>query len=215
MSRPQLGVKVLGMVADILCGDGNTTALKKFARTVTNKWVLYLLAEDDPQVVTLGLQIMARLIVVHGESYVRKFGNKSGGFVIMKLHLQGWWHLPKIWPLLLAILFGVDVATIDSSRPLRVPDLLEMMSASGEPKLTHPDVLPVIMALLARGLKVINEEQDTVQTPFNDGIGKESNERGSNMAKTAANGQTQHALRLHTTLPGRSSCFTLTLGSIC
>lgn len=37
LTKKQLGVKVLSMYSRILCEKGNTTHIKKFARTVTNK----------------------------------------------------------------------------------------------------------------------------------------------------------------------------------
>lgn len=37
LTKKQLGVKVLSMYSRVLCDKGNTTHIKKFARTVTNK----------------------------------------------------------------------------------------------------------------------------------------------------------------------------------
>jgi hypothetical protein len=37
LTKRQLGNKVLAMYSDLLCEKGNTTNIKKFARTVTNK----------------------------------------------------------------------------------------------------------------------------------------------------------------------------------
>lgn len=37
LSKRQLGNKVLGMYSDFLCEKGNTSNIRKFARTVTNK----------------------------------------------------------------------------------------------------------------------------------------------------------------------------------
>ena len=37
LTRSQVGVKLMELYADILCQQGSTTNIKKFARTVTNK----------------------------------------------------------------------------------------------------------------------------------------------------------------------------------
>lgn len=37
LSKRQLGNRVLGMYSDLLCEKGNTSNIRKFARTVTNK----------------------------------------------------------------------------------------------------------------------------------------------------------------------------------
>src|SRR5438045_5965475 len=46
LTRTQLAISVLEMYCDLLCEDGRTSNIKKFARTVTNKvsWILVLWA---------------------------------------------------------------------------------------------------------------------------------------------------------------------------
>ncbi|KAI5791858.1 hypothetical protein EDC01DRAFT_616117 [Geopyxis carbonaria] len=159
-SRQQLGVLVLEMYHDLLCEDGNGTGnLKKFAKTVTNKWLLYLLAENDPKVVVLGTKIIARLLVVHGGSYVSKFGSKTGGFVIMKNRLRRWWNAAPLWPICFCILFGQDVTNIDTERPLELFALLEAFSEGGKAKVVYPEILPVISAMMKAGLAVVVADQ--------------------------------------------------------
>ncbi|KAH6960387.1 hypothetical protein DER45DRAFT_157811 [Fusarium avenaceum] len=162
LTKKQLGVKVLSMYSRILCEKGNTTHIKKFARTVTNKWLLYLLAEDDPEVVVHGCKILARLLVTHGPSYTSKFAGKSGGFVIMSNRLKRFWDMPTLWPICFSILFGYDVAEINFDRNF---DFFSLLETFGKRKVLYPDSLSVITAMLKHGLKDVTRHQDDPDSP--------------------------------------------------
>ncbi len=122
LTRKQLGTKILEMYTRLLCEKGDLSDIRRFARTVTNKvtnsepmsqrylltpgqWLLYLLTEDDPEVVVYGCKILARLLVTHGSSYTAKFGSKTGGFWIMAQRLKHGWDIPTLWPIVFCILF--------------------------------------------------------------------------------------------------------------
>lgn len=162
------------MFCGLLCASGDTSIIKKFAKTVTNKvcfpyfhttitfhnlpilqWLLYLMSEDEPQVVVLASKILARLLVIHGSSYTKKFSEKSGGFTIMRHRLKRWWHLPALWPICFSILFGVDVGRLNLDRPFDHFGLLDLFTSKGEAKVVIPDVLPVITGMLQSGLKSV------------------------------------------------------------
>ncbi|KAM0187699.1 hypothetical protein ACHAPI_011019 [Fusarium lateritium] len=162
LTKKQLGVKVLSMYSRILCEKGNTTHIKKFARTVTNKWLLYLLAEDDPEVVVHGCKILARLLVTHGTSYTSKFAGKSGGFIIMSNRLKRFWDMPTLWPICFSILFGYDVAEINFDRNF---DFFSLLETFGKRKVLYPDSLSVITAMLKHGLKDVTRHQDDPDSP--------------------------------------------------
>ncbi|KAM0342086.1 hypothetical protein ACHAPU_009699 [Fusarium lateritium] len=162
LTKKQLGVKVLSMYSRILCEKGNTTHIKKFARTVTNKWLLYLLAEDDPEVVVHGCKILARLLVTHGTNYTAKFAGKSGGFVIMSNRLKRFWDMPTLWPICFSILFGYDVAEINFDRNF---DFFSLLETFGKRKVLYPDSLSVITAMLKHGLKDVTRHQDDPDSP--------------------------------------------------
>lgn len=167
-TRQQLGVKVLEMYHDILCEDANSTAnLKRFAKTVTNRWLLYLLAEQDATVVTIGAKLLARLLVVHGPSYVTKFATKSGGFIIMRNRLKRWWSVPQLWPVCFSILFGKDVAALDVDMPLDLFTLLEAFSDGGKAKVMYPEILPVISSMLKAAVSAL--VSDTADCEPSDG----------------------------------------------
>ncbi|KAF5678112.1 Beige like 1 [Fusarium circinatum] len=162
LTKKQLGVKVLSMYSRILCEKGNTTHIKKFARTVTNKWLLYLLAEDDPEVVVHGCKILARLLVTHGSNYTSKFAGKSGGFIIMSNRLKRFWDMPTLWPICFSIFFGYDVAEINFDRNF---DFFSLLETFGKRKVVYPDSLSVITAMLQHGLKDVMRHQDDPDSP--------------------------------------------------
>ncbi|KAJ9645838.1 beige protein-like 1 [Coniosporium tulheliwenetii] len=156
-SREELGIKVLGMYTDLLCESSSTNNLRKFAKAVTNKWLLYLLAENEPRVVVLGTKILARLLVVLGGSYVKKFAEKTGGFIVMKQRLKTWWSIPAIWTLCFAVLTGVDVATIDVERDFDLPNLMASLFGEGRISVANPEIVSTIMAMLETGLRVVEQ----------------------------------------------------------
>ncbi|KAF2183457.1 beach-domain-containing protein [Zopfia rhizophila CBS 207.26] len=157
LSLADLGVAILGMLAELLCDNGNLSDIQRFAKNVTNKWLLYLLAEPDRRVVLLGAKILARLLVVNGSHYVKKFSEKSGGFIIMKNRLKHSWNTPGIWTICFAILFDRDVATINFERDFDVFNLIEVFIASTNSRLriVNPEIFPVISAMLDIGLRAI------------------------------------------------------------
>ncbi|KAK7734740.1 Beige protein-like 1 [Cytospora paraplurivora] len=163
MTKKQVGAKILELYTRLLCQKGNYTDIHKFARTVTNKWLLYLLAEENPEVVVYGCKILARVLVSHGSGYVSKFANKTGGFAIMSHRLRHWWDISTLWPMCLSILFGFDVAEINFDRPF---DLLNLTELYGKKtRVIYPDVLPVITTMLQHGLRDILKYQDDPDSP--------------------------------------------------
>ncbi|KAK7204492.1 hypothetical protein BZA70DRAFT_296257 [Myxozyma melibiosi] len=159
LKRSEIGFLVLDTFTEVLCKDSTSATIKRFARTVTNKWVLFLLAQDDRRAVIAGAKILARLLIVHGSSYVTKFSTKTGGFVIMKERLKIRWNIPELWPICLAILFGVDVATIEIPESLNLFHLVEMFRKGGKAAVIYPEMFTVIGAMLKAGtLAIITED---------------------------------------------------------
>lgn len=153
----EIGVEVLRLYSDMLCRKDDETMIKKFAKTVTNKWLLYLLSETSPEVVVLSMRILARLLVVHGDSYIKKFkdGSKTSGFTIMAHRLKRWWHLPALWPACFAILFDLDVCNLDLDRNFDLFGFIDLFAGKKEFSVAYPEILEVIMAMLQSGLKTI------------------------------------------------------------
>jgi hypothetical protein len=119
---------------------------------------LYLLAEPDHRVVVLAAKILARLLVANGHQYVKKFSEKTGGFVILKNRFRQWWNTPGIWTICFALLFGMDVAKIDFERDFDVHNLVEIFitnSQNTKVEIVYPAVFAVITAMLDTGLRAI------------------------------------------------------------
>lgn len=194
LTKKQLGLKLLEMYTRLLCEKSNAVDIRKFAKTVTNKvifatgskskeidfvlttgqWLLYLLAEDDPEVVVLGCKILARLLVTQPSGYTAKFGSKTGGFWIMAFRLKQWWDIATLWPILFSILFGYDVANIDFDKSFDFFSLLEIF---GNSRVAFPDVLPVITSMLQHGLRDVLRYQDDPDSPAGEsGAGKSAQE---------------------------------------
>ncbi|CAO2654061.1 Nn.00g107940.m01.CDS01 [Neocucurbitaria sp. VM-36] len=163
LSLPDLGIAVLGLLSELLCDPQNPNEIVRFAKNVTGKWLLYLLAEPDQRVVVLGAKILARLLVVNGPHFVKKFADKTGGFTLMKNRLRHWWNTPGIWTICFAILFDRDVATIDFERDFDVFNLVDifiMRSPQSKLRICYPEIFPVITAMLDTGLRAIVRDRD-------------------------------------------------------
>ncbi|KAF4587193.1 beige/BEACH domain protein [Ophiocordyceps camponoti-floridani] len=162
LSKKQLGIRVLALYAGILCEKNNFNNIKRFARTVTNKWLLYLLADDDASVVLHGSMILSRLLVAHGSSYTSKFTGKSGGFIVMAARLKRFWDIPTVWAICFSIMFGYDIAELDLDRPFDVDNLLDIF---GRRKVVYPEFLAVIRSLLQHGVKEVMRHQEDPDSP--------------------------------------------------
>ncbi|KAL2017373.1 hypothetical protein VTK56DRAFT_2253 [Thermocarpiscus australiensis] len=162
LTKKQLGIRILEMYTRLLCEKSNLANIRKFAKTVTNKWLLYLLAENDPEIVALGCKILARLLVTQPSGYTAKFATKTGGFWIMAHRLKQWWDISTLWPILFSILFGYDIANVDFDKSFDFFSLLELF---GNSRVVFPDVLPVITSMLQHGLRDILKYQDDPDSP--------------------------------------------------
>jgi hypothetical protein len=166
LTLEKLGIAILELLSDLLCDPQNPQEVVRFAKNVTGKWLLYLLAEPDQKVVMLGAKILARVLVVNGPQYVKKFADKTGGFILMKNRLRHWWNTPGIWSICFAILFDRDVATIDFERDFDVFNLVDifiMHSPQSKLRICYPEVFPIISAMLDTGLRAIVRDRDAKQ----------------------------------------------------
>ncbi|KAF2969112.1 hypothetical protein GQX73_g4499 [Xylaria multiplex] len=165
LTKKEIGVRILNIYSQLLCEKGNIAIIRKFAKTVTNKWLLYLLTEDDPEIVVYGTKILARLLVTHGSAYISKFSSRTGGFCIMAHRLKRWWDIPTIWPICFSILFGYDVADFNFNNDL---DFFSLLEAFGTCKIVNSDALPIITSMLQHGLKDVLKNQEDPDSPLGD-----------------------------------------------
>ncbi|KAI1295727.1 beige/BEACH domain-containing protein [Xylaria venustula] len=165
LTKKETGVHILNIYSQLLCEKGNLAIIRKFAKTVTNKWLLYLLTEDDPEIVVYGSKIIARLLVTHGATYISKFSGRTGGFCIMAHRLKRWWDIPTIWPICFCILFGFDVADFNFDKDL---DFFSLLETFGTYKVVNSDALPIITSMLQHGLKDVLKNQEDPDSPLSD-----------------------------------------------
>ena len=129
---------------------------------MTIQWLLYLLTEDDAEIVVHGCKILARVLVIHGSSYTSKFSGKSGGFVIMAQRLKRWWDIPTLWPICFSILFGLDVAEIKFSRTFAFFSLTDIFLKC---KVAYPESLIVVTSMIQQGLRDVLKHEQDVDSP--------------------------------------------------
>ncbi|OTB01785.1 hypothetical protein M426DRAFT_323145 [Hypoxylon sp. CI-4A] len=171
LTKKEVGIRLLDMYSQLLCEKGNLAIIKKFAKTVTNKWLLYLLAENDPEIVVYGCKILARLLVTHGTPYTTKFAGKTGGFYIMAHRLKRWWDISTLWPICFSIIFGYDVAEIDFEKNF---NFFSMLETFGKCRIVNPDALPIITAMIRHALKDVLKAQEDPASPPADSKAAES-----------------------------------------
>lgn len=155
------------------------------------------MAEDDAEVVVLGTKILARLLVVHGSAYVKKFAESSGGFSVMRYRLKRWWDIPTLYPIVLSILFNYDVADIDFEKSF---DLFSLSELFGRRSLVYPEVLPIIVSMIQQGLNTLVHNQDDPDSPHPD---KNSNGPDAGQLKVPTAGSRRRSMSLTKELEAR------------
>lgn len=98
----------------------------------------------------------------------------TGGVVIMQSFLKKWWNIPDIWLICFSVLFGNDVADIDFGKPFGLFSLLESFAPNGDCRITYPEILPVLTAMLQNGLRNIYRNQGDPDSPVTPRSGRDS-----------------------------------------
>lgn len=183
LSTIQMASRVLKLYADLICLPGDTANIMKFSKTVTNKvrtlflvkllidsmqWLLNLLVSNDSHVVTQVTRLLARLLVVNGRSYVKRFSEEAGGMVILRHRLQRWYHVPAVWRTSLAILFGRDIAGVELGRPFNLFSLVEDLMGNGKSPNLYPQIIPVLISMMQSALKALNLGSSDAQASASD-----------------------------------------------
>ena len=114
----------------------------------------------------LAAKILARLLVLNGSGYMKKFVEKTGGITIMQHRLRCWWAITTIWPICFAVMFGRDVATINFNRKFDLFSLLETFDEDGGVTVIYPEILPVLTSMLQNGINSIAMKQDQPDSPL-------------------------------------------------
>ena len=93
----------------------------------------------------------------------------------MRKRLQHLWNIPAIWLVCFAILFGKDVAIVDLHTKFDLFSLLEIFAVKGNITIAYPQILPVLTAMLRRGLLAVNQEHpESTSTSFKKICGDEA-----------------------------------------
>ncbi|KAL8968714.1 MAG: hypothetical protein Q9183_002331, partial [Haloplaca sp. 2 TL-2023] len=129
----------------------------------TSKWLLNLLVNKDVGIVTPAVKILARMLVVNGANYVKRFTEETGGMIILQHRLQQWWYRPAIWRICFAILFGRDVALVRFDRPLTLFNLVDDFTDGGKCHVLYPEVLPVLLVMMQKGLQTVLQVPETAE----------------------------------------------------
>lgn len=84
--------------------------------------------------------------------------------VILRHRLEDKWHLPAIWRICFAVLFGCDVSSIDLGRPFSLFSLVDDFEDNSKSNKVHAEILPVIIAMVQNGLKMVCQESPALGT---------------------------------------------------
>lgn len=71
----------------------------------------------------------------------------------MQHRLKRWWNVPALWPICFAVLFGLDVGSMNIDKPFDGANLLETLLLSDETEVVFPEMLPVITEMMKSGVK--------------------------------------------------------------
>ncbi|KAF2086354.1 beach-domain-containing protein [Saccharata proteae CBS 121410] len=178
LSQSELGIRVLEIYADFLCDSTNAHAIRKFAKHVHHRWLVYLLVEHDVRVAVSSMRVLARLLVTQGPRYVAKF-DKDGWFTVLRSNLKLWWKVPAIWISCFAILFGVDVGKIKLDQSFDPASLIATFQIHAGLNITYSDIFPALNGLLETGLRTVVKMQEDADSPIvarqeNDGLPAEN-----------------------------------------
>ena len=78
----------------------------------------------------------------------------------MQQRLKRWWNVPALWPICFAILFGLDVGSIDIDKPFDDSNLSGTLFLDGDTKVVFPEMLPVITGMVKSGInRIVLAEQ--------------------------------------------------------
>ncbi|CAG79116.1 YALI0E04312p [Yarrowia lipolytica CLIB122] len=106
-SRREQGMLVLEAFVRAACQVDVTQFARKLSRTVTIKWFLSLLDDQNPEVVVNGLHLLSLVLSSRGPAFKKKFIRATRGITLMTAQLGRWWQVSEVWILGLSLLFGL------------------------------------------------------------------------------------------------------------
>ena len=155
VTRHELAVHILELLADVLSDDRSPIATKRFVKAVPPRWLSHMLSEIDIRVVELAVRIICRCLIVMGSDFKTPFVDKNGGFVILKARLKIFWRSPSLWLLAFAMLFGRDVPANALQQGMSVFGMVEALQVNDGLRVPHPEMLQPIMNMLEAALREV------------------------------------------------------------
>lgn len=164
LSRFQLALQVLDFLTEVLCDDRNSSAIRRFVKTVPIRWMSHLLAETDSRVVTLTVRIVGHALVKLGSEFRTPFVDKNGGFTTLRSRMKALWRDPAIWYLCFGMMFGREISGPMLEKEFTVFSLLENLNVDNDLHVPHPDILPTTMNMLEAGLRDVVKDGEPSKT---------------------------------------------------
>ncbi|KAM0788066.1 hypothetical protein ACM66B_001237 [Microbotryomycetes sp. NB124-2] len=170
-------LRVLAGLHDLLLETDSLGELQKFARIITNKWILLFLLDRraPPLAAVYALRILVKLLQTQGSGYIAKFTNSMDGFAVLRGTLPHLWHCAQINLALFALLHDHDISVLSLGAAF---DPATFMQSCAETSQMAPDVVRVLVACLGRGLKVIERQEAAAADPTGDTTTEDSQTGG-------------------------------------
>ena len=167
MSRQELAVLVLGLLADTVCNDRTNVAVRRFNKDIPDRCLLHLLSENDVRVTELALSIICREMIALGSEFKARFVDKNGGFIILKARLKPFWRSPTVWAMCFAILLGRTLPFTTFADDFTAFQLLRILRVDEKLAIVNPEILPTIFALVESGLRNVANHEETSDADAN------------------------------------------------
>lgn len=161
LQRSELAVLVLELLADLVCDTTSTAAVRKFARSVPNRWMLHVMSETNVAVHILTLRLISRSLNALGSDFRKPFADKNGGFTTLKVRLKTFWRSPAIWTSCFAILLGSNMPVMAKAEDFGLFVLLEAFTPSEQTAVANSDIMPAMLAMLEGGLRTVIRDEQT------------------------------------------------------
>lgn len=160
ISRFELAVLVLRLLAETLTNDQSGTAMRRFNKAVNQRWILHLLAETDSRVVELTLSILCKALTSLGPEFKASFVEKHGGFITLKSRLKPFSRSKSIWTLVFAIFFGRNVPLLETQQDFSAFHLVEALDVNDSLVVKNPEILPALFAMLESGVRRVSKDEE-------------------------------------------------------
>ncbi|CAK4031082.1 Beige 1 [Lecanosticta acicola] len=160
ISRFELAVLVLRVLAEALTNDHSTTAIRRFNKAVNQRWLLHLLAENDSRVVEFTLSILCKALATLGAEFKTPFVEKHGGFITLKSRLKPFSRSKSVWTLCFAIFFGRNVPVASLVKDFSAFNLVEMLVVNETLAVNNPEMLPTLFGMLESGVRKVAKDDE-------------------------------------------------------